>query len=78
VEYKNISFTVWDVGGQDKVKILILEHPWKYTIFSAYITCLSLPNNTTLLVVAEYLYLLCRFVPCGGTTSRTPRVLFLL
>jgi hypothetical protein len=20
VEYKNISFTVWDVGGQDKVK----------------------------------------------------------
>ena len=24
VEYKNISFTVWDVGGQDKVSILIL------------------------------------------------------
>lgn len=23
VEYKNISFTVWDVGGQDKVG-------WKY------------------------------------------------
>lgn len=22
VEYKNISFTVWDVGGQDKVCIL--------------------------------------------------------
>lgn len=22
VEYKNISFTVWDVGGQDKVIIL--------------------------------------------------------
>ena len=22
VEYKNISFTVWDVGGQDKVKML--------------------------------------------------------
>jgi len=21
VEYKNISFTVWDVGGQDKVHI---------------------------------------------------------
>lgn len=20
VEYKNISFTVWDVGGQDKVR----------------------------------------------------------
>lgn len=22
VEYKNISFTVWDVGGQDKVRCL--------------------------------------------------------
>jgi GTPase SAR1 family protein len=25
VEYKNISFTVWDVGGQDKVKKLSFE-----------------------------------------------------
>lgn len=25
VEYKNISFTVWDVGGQDKVQIGDLE-----------------------------------------------------
>jgi ADP-ribosylation factor protein 1 len=25
VEYKNISFTVWDVGGQDKV--LQQDHP---------------------------------------------------
>ncbi|MBA0578966.1 hypothetical protein Gorai_021235, partial [Gossypium raimondii] len=24
VEYKNISFTVWDVGGQDKVPLHIL------------------------------------------------------
>jgi hypothetical protein len=23
VEYKNISFTVWDVGGQDKVWVLL-------------------------------------------------------
>ena len=22
VEYKNISFTVWDVGGQDKIRLL--------------------------------------------------------
>lgn len=28
VEYKNISFTVWDVGGQDKVHIFnsCLDH----------------------------------------------------
>ena len=25
VEYKNISFTVWDVGGQDKIRPL-----WKH------------------------------------------------
>merc|ERR1719253_514671 len=25
VEYKNITFTVWDVGGQDKIRIL-----WRY------------------------------------------------
>lgn len=24
VEYKNVSFTVWDVGGQDKVQNMIL------------------------------------------------------
>jgi GTPase SAR1 family protein len=23
VEYKNISFTVWDVGGQDKARFLV-------------------------------------------------------
>lgn len=24
VEYKNISFTVWDVGGQDKVQEVLM------------------------------------------------------
>lgn len=27
VEYKNISFTVWDVGGQDKIRPL-----WRHCI----------------------------------------------
>ncbi len=27
VEYKNISFTVWDVGGQDKVQTLCFSAP---------------------------------------------------
>lgn len=34
VEYKNISFTVWDVGGQDKVRqgfcLLVLPKRSKY------------------------------------------------
>tara|TARA_R110002050_G_scaffold58135_2_gene130788 strand:- start:1515 stop:1709 length:195 start_codon:yes stop_codon:yes gene_type:complete len=25
VEYGNVSFTVWDVGGQDKVRIFVLR-----------------------------------------------------
>lgn len=25
VEYKNISFTVWDVGGQDKVSYILFQ-----------------------------------------------------
>lgn len=40
VEYKNISFTVWDVGGQDKVHIFksCLDHSivsLLYTLCSA-------------------------------------------
>ena len=27
VEYKNISFTVWDVGGQDKIRCLLYTSP---------------------------------------------------
>lgn len=26
VEYKNVSFTVWDVGGQDKVFVFFWTH----------------------------------------------------
>lgn len=29
VEYKNISFTVWDVGGQDKIRPL-----WRHCAFT--------------------------------------------
>lgn len=28
VEYKNISFTVWDVGGQDKIRPLWRHCQW--------------------------------------------------
>ena len=30
VEYKNISFTVWDVGGQDKIRPL-----WRHCTFTS-------------------------------------------
>lgn len=29
VEYKNISFTVWDVGGQDKVCIPFFQYVYE-------------------------------------------------
>lgn len=35
VEYKNISFIVWDVGGQDKIRFL-----WRYYFQNIYV-CLK-------------------------------------
>ena len=32
VEYKNISFTVWDVGGQDKIRPL-----WRHCAFLSFV-----------------------------------------
>lgn len=37
VEYKNISFTVWDVGGQDKIRPL-----WRHCAYHQ--SCLNLRN----------------------------------
>lgn len=39
VEYKNISFTVWDVGGQDKIRTL-----WRHCTFLAKRDPPSLPH----------------------------------
>lgn len=47
VEYKNISFTVWDVGGQDKIRPL-----WRHCGLSCFVmlhlrlTCTSDFQNT--------------------------------
>ena len=37
VEYKNISFTVWDVGGQDKIRPL-----WRHYFINTQVSSLSL------------------------------------
>ena len=37
VEYKNISFTVWDVGGQDKVSDYPLLSAVYYALLCTYI-----------------------------------------
>ena len=39
VEYKNISFTVWDVGGQDKIRPLWRHYyqVWLHVIFLCFI-----------------------------------------
>ena len=36
VEYKNISFTVWDVGGQDKIRPL-----WRHYFQNTQVSILS-------------------------------------
>ena len=40
VEYKNISFTVWDVGGQDKIRPL-----WRHCTYTSRLTA-RLPKYT--------------------------------
>ena len=36
VEYKNISFTVWDVGGQDKIRPL-----WRHYFQNTQVRCIN-------------------------------------
>ena len=59
VEYKNISFTVWDVGGQDKVSSVFEQLSLRMTGREE--------GGLTRSPGAR------RSGPCGGTTSRTRR-----
>lgn len=49
VEYKNISFTVWDVGGQDKIRPL-----WRHYFQN---TQVSQPLSVGCIVVVTTMYL---------------------
>jgi hypothetical protein len=58
VEYKNVSFTVWDVGGQDKV--------WNMIIWTKS-SSLQIPNNKY--DILHYLiYVLGEFIQVSGST----------
>ena len=41
VEYKNISFTVWDVGGQDKIRPL-----WRHYFQNTQVRIILLMKST--------------------------------
>lgn len=56
VEYKNIKFTVWDVGGQDKVRAHCCREARQR---APQLACRRAESGA------------CRFVPCGGTITRT-------
>ena len=47
VEYKNVSFTVWDVGGQDKIRPL-----WRHCIFDV-ILFLDFQNTQGIIFVVD-------------------------
>lgn len=50
VEYKNICFTVWDVGGQDKIRPL-WRHYFQNTQVGRMVgACLSNPGGSSLRV----------------------------
>ena len=70
VEYKNISFTVWDVGGQDKVRA---THTAPATVQRGQCGSQQSVRALTRLLPA-LLSLSCRSVLCGATTTRTLRV----
>lgn len=49
VEYKNISFTVWDVGGQDKIRPL-----WRHYFQNTQVRVwLSQPKLTTVITASD-------------------------
>ena len=55
VEYKNISFTVWDVGGQDKIRPLWRHYFQVYMMFY-FIPFLFLEFVKFFLVIINDLY----------------------
>uniref|UniRef100_A0A3B5BMM9 ADP-ribosylation factor 4-like n=1 Tax=Stegastes partitus TaxID=144197 RepID=A0A3B5BMM9_9TELE len=64
VEYKNISFTVWDVGGQDKIRPLwrhyfqntqLLEDELKDAVLLVFANKQDLPNALTVSELTEKL-----------------------
>lgn len=94
VEYKNISFTVWDVGGQDKVCIcqffffffsFLPDHgkhlEFHYVAKSASLTVTRIPKFKKPHLYGHVnlsTFPFCRSVHYGGIISRTPRALSLL
>ena len=59
VDYKNLSFTVWDVGGQDKVRLpACVQHHCGCRPFSA----------------PQPMLVACRSARSGSITTATPRV----
>merc|ERR1711868_226459 len=54
VEYKNISFTVWDVGGQDKIRPL-WRHYYQNTQVLVFANKQDLPNAMNAAEVTEKL-----------------------
>ena len=74
VEYKNISFTVWDVGGQDKVRTSANTH-MRLARLALRLLCTSAPVSPRLVSHAVLSVVrTVRSVLCGATTTRTRRV----
>lgn len=69
VEYKNISFTVWDVGGQDKIRplwrhyfqntqvcVCMFINVNKAALDSNTVYLIYLPNKDALFLSFDYFY----------------------
>ncbi|XP_060606809.1 ADP-ribosylation factor 2-like, partial [Ruditapes philippinarum] len=65
VEYKNISFTVWDVGGQDKIRPL-----WRHYFQNTqdYVFAMDAPSGAFRGRVQSYVIYTWDFVGCNGAS----------
>jgi len=64
VEYKNISFTVWDVGGQDKIRPL-----WRHYFQNTQGQVLWLFVRDCVFIFYNLVLLLNFILPCFGSVD---------
>ena len=67
VEYKNISFTVWDVGGQDKIRPL-----WRHYFQNTQGLIFVVDSNDRSVQAPPLVRTVSHLFPCPGSVSERP------
>ena len=67
VEYKNISFTVWDVGGQDKIRPL-----WRHYFQNTQGLIFVVDSNDRSVLAPPLVRTVFHLFSCPGSVSERP------